>query len=337
MGVVSGARRVAACAALLALPLAAGCGRQTSQPVAVQVEPSATTVHPAADDVVPWADRPFQSHEPREIPPTPVDRSVPLCRARQLSAAFAGRDAATATRLLHLDIRNESRSPCRAEGRARRITGIQAGVRRTLHLYREDFPGPYSPVVLKPGEAAGLTMTYIGRCDLPEDKRQPPYRDLYLTAFGGEIKIRPGGGIGELDLGCRPPSEDDIGATDIGVVVETQYAPDPTQSLRVRIQESPAPVRPGEVLRYVVTLSNPTREAIALDPCPSFSQSVPDLGVKSPNQLNCPKARPVPARGEERFAMQLTIPSTAAPGRYPLHWLPSSIDVDPAETTLTVL
>ena len=87
-------------------------------------------------------------------------------------------------------------------------------------------------------------------------------------------------------------------------------------SLRPTLELS-ARAKAGEVLHYVVVLSNPTDEEIALDPCPGYLQIFGPL--TEGHSLNCDEAPTVPAHGRVRFAMQLRLPSGIA-GRFTLHW-----------------
>ena len=81
--------------------------------------------------------------------------------------------------------------------------------------------------------------------------------------------------------------------------------PIPASSLtaKLNIQGSTSP---GGTLTYLVTLSNPSPKAIALDPCPSYTESI---GYKTPFQqtflLNCAAVGSIPAGGSLTFEMRL--------------------------------
>src|SRR5207244_11218951 len=94
------------------------------------------------------------------------------------------------------------------------------------------------------------------------------------------------------------------------------YGPLPMASLRPTL-ELPARAKAGEVLHYVVVLSNPTDEEIALDPCPGYLQIFGPL--TEGHSLNCDQAPTVAAHGRARLPMQPRLP-TGIDGRFTLHW-----------------
>ena len=92
---------------------------------------------------------------------------------------------------------------------------------------------------------------------------------------------------------------------------ETVTDPGGVASLSARIS-APSSVPNGSVLRYRVTLSNPTRTPVALDPCPTFVERVDVVAVKIPTtvgfrgSLNCPAApKVIGAEESVTFAVEL--------------------------------
>lgn len=73
--------------------------------------------------------------------------------------------------------------------------------------------------------------------------------------------------------------------------------------------EGPTSAESGATIDYVVALHNPTEEDIALEPCPSYTQTAEDRLAET-LLLNC-EAVPVIKAGETaRFAMRLTVPES---------------------------
>ena len=104
----------------------------------------------------------------------------------------------------------------------------------------------------------------------------------------------------------------------------------PLNGLRVRVIAPPAaaPVRAGGELTYHVMLSNPTKRAIALRPCPAyyearFSQATPgaDDAVNDGQlrRMNCTPVRAIAAGGRRRFEMKVRVPAQPAARPAPQH------------------
>ena len=80
--------------------------------------------------------------------------------------------------------------------------------------------------------------------------------------------------------------------------------------------------RAGNVLRYTVTLSNPTKTTVRLDPCPGYSESLYASGlvVRRSFALNCRSVHAIPTHGQVEYAMQLSVPRRAKPGNAKFLW-----------------
>lgn len=73
----------------------------------------------------------------------------------------------------------------------------------------------------------------------------------------------------------------------------------------------------GGLLRYTVTLNNPTASPVSLAACPSYTQSVWAEGKSSDTtqRLNCAAAGgQIPANGRVSFDMQVAVPAELAAG-----------------------
>jgi len=79
----------------------------------------------------------------------------------------------------------------------------------------------------------------------------------------------------------------------------------------------------GGLLRYTVTLSNPTASPVSLSACPAYTQSVWADGKSSDTtlRLNCAAAGgQIPANGSVSFDMQVAVPAELAAGNGKLSW-----------------
>jgi len=84
----------------------------------------------------------------------------------------------------------------------------------------------------------------------------------------------------------------------------------------------PASVHPGAVLHYTITLSNPTKTPITLQPCPGYSEGIYASGlvIRRSFALNCDAVHAIGADEHVRYAMELAVPSRAAAGVAKFSW-----------------
>ena len=85
----------------------------------------------------------------------------------------------------------------------------------------------------------------------------------------------------------------------------------------------PSSVARGSVLRYLVTLTNPTNGAIALNPCPSYTQTMgtsPTTAVHQTLVLNCAAMPTIGAGASVVFEMQFAVPANFPSGGTKLGW-----------------
>jgi hypothetical protein len=108
----------------------------------------------------------------------------------------------------------------------------------------------------------------------------------------------------------------DSTVTPIGLA-PTQPAPDAFTPLDVELQV-PTSVRAGTTLQFTVTITNPTRAAIRLSPCPSY-----EIGISSAPtvayELNC--SAPVIEPGQTRsYEMRYSVPAKTPAGLAKIGW-----------------
>jgi hypothetical protein len=280
--------------------------------------PSPTPL-PQAD--VPWAALPpgplvTQSPLPR---PT-ADTSTPRCRPTALRAEANGQgDGAGGTILRSWVLRNVGTQACLLTGQLTGVSGIRQGTREVIavHLYgTAGFGGDVVPVALPPGQAGFAAFNFYPRCDNGPgpSTASTTYTDIRLTFEGVQLPVH--GTASAIDLGCHVDAGLQVGPVG-GNPPALRYADQPISHLQFSIA-TPATARAGQVLRYVLILTNPTDHDIALDPCPSYVQS--GAGVKNHYQLNCRQAHPVAPHHSETFAMQIAIPPDTATGPTKLVW-----------------
>jgi len=90
-----------------------------------------------------------------------------------------------------------------------------------------------------------------------------------------------------------------------------QDVPESLLDLRLKVSDVPPTIRAGEDLHFVVELHNPTRDSIALQPCPAIFSSYGESGTVAfeVSRLNC-KAGPreVKPKQSVRFAWRIQVP-----------------------------
>ena len=107
--------------------------------------------------------------------------------------------------------------------------------------------------------------------------------------------------------------------------------PSPLRALQASAQDYPAQIKPGRLLKFVITLANPTDAAVSLKamPPPSYAigaycartPSVPGYQFARPYSLNDRPRPAVPAHGAVRFAMEIAIPAITCPAsRLQMAW-----------------
>jgi hypothetical protein len=83
--------------------------------------------------------------------------------------------------------------------------------------------------------------------------------------------------------------------------------------------DAPEQLTPGTVLKYSVTITNPTKEDIALKPCPSYTEGLKGFAGET-YQLNCDAVTSIPAEASTVFDMQCVVPAEAK-GDNDLGWI----------------
>ena len=119
--------------------------------------------------------------------------------------------------------------------------------------------------------------------------------------------------------------------------------------LRATASGYPSQIAPGQLLKFVITLSNPTGAAVPLTGSPTAGYDISAYCARTPSTAGYQFARPysldtgprpvIPAHGAVRFAMQLAIPTLTCPtAKLDIGWVggPSGFTVGGPQTSFTV-
>ncbi|MFT3871584.1 MAG: DUF4232 domain-containing protein [Nocardioides sp.] len=208
-----------------------------------------------------------------------------------------------------LKFRNHGAAACTLGGYPTVQTRTSGGSWTTVGLRRGTFfPVGYTPGTVRPGaDPAELTLEF------PANETTCP-----SAPSGLEIRLM-------LDDGTALPVIAPEGSTQTcaPIAVSQWHAglveqPDRFPGLQIRL-ETPASVRPGSTLEYVVTLTNRGDETVDLRPCPGYEQSLSaydtvamssgEALVRGRWRLECGSTPLVAPGASVRYAMRLDAPT----------------------------
>jgi Domain of unknown function (DUF4232) len=271
--------------------------------------------------VVPWV-----SSQPSELAERPP-ASTP-CRAADL-AVHGGVDFVAYGNgggIAVIALQNKGKQECRLEG-SPRVRLVKSGGPRQVntHIQRPPliFPDTAYPrsslLAVRPGEYAGLTVTWFNWCDpqIPGKKRLPP----------SAVRITLPGGRGHVDADynavprCSDPSSPSkIGVSPFETAKVKPVAPWTSAQVTASVPNQPVRAKRGDMLRFVVVLQNRSGSTVRFDRCPSYVQQLVPAGQVEVHALNCAAAKPIAAGGREGFAMAIRVPKNAPVGGNGLFW-----------------
>src|SRR3954447_8553498 len=273
--------------------------------------------------VVPWTAS--QPPELAERPPvsTPC-RAADLAVTSQVDFEAYGNGGGIAV----IALKNKGKQDCRLEGTARvRLVKhggpeqVNAPIDRPPVIFPDTAYPLSSLLAIRPGEVAGLTLTWTNWCDpqIPGVKRVAP--------SAVRITLPNGAGHIDADYNAVPPCIDPSHPTSTIEVspfetakvkpVAPWAAPG---SVKASVPNQPVHAKRGELLRFVVVLQNTSRATVRFDRCPSYVQQLVPAGQVEVHVLNCARARPIAPREREAFAMQIRVPKNAPAGGNGLFW-----------------
>jgi hypothetical protein len=302
-------RRKLAIALVAPLVFMAGCG-------------GSKKADPKVDGpVVPWI-----SSEPAELversPASTPCQAADLAVKGQVDFVANGQGGGIAV----VALQNKGKQECRLEGRpsVRLVKSggpeqVNAPIERPPVIFPDTAYPLSSLLALRPGEVAGLTVTWTNWCDpqIPGKKR--------LAPSAVRITLPNGTGHVDADYNAVPPCLDANRPSTIEVSPwETAKVkplpPWTTATLTASVPNQPVRAKRGDLLRFVVVLQNKSRETVRFDRCPSYVQQLVPAGQVEVQVLNCDHAKPIAPGEREAFAMAIRVPKNAPLGGNGLFW-----------------
>ena len=253
---------------------------------------------------VSWVDRPAQ------IPAVSVPHNpgVAACASKDLSVRMEGRGIIQAGTYAYIyNAKNTTRRACFVSGRPSvKLAGqTVAGSPNVLDV---------TAGVLAPGASARFAVTQSQRASCtPAFTRHGVSRTSAVTPHV-QIGAQPVAATSEgtiLTSKCTRTAVTQIG------LPPTSPKPGPLSGLAVRLQ-APARARAGHILKFTVMITNPTRAAVRLSPCPSY-----EVGISSARavayRLNC-GAPAIPAGQSRVYDMRYAVPAGTPAGLAKIGW-----------------
>jgi hypothetical protein len=236
--------------------------------------------------VVPWVNRPLPLYVAPQVRLLRYATVAPSCRASQLRVRRGRSGVATGNALEELVFTNVSSGACLLRGYPA-ISGVgEDGGRVPLRPGRGTFFGRLVPSDLPPGGHVFLDFGTSG-CGCTCERSSPVrHRDLVFTLprSGGSLS---GGAISLVEDCFLDMSA--FGLPERFSQPRTRPGTPGTPRVHMRL---PAALRAGTAFRYVVTLRNPTGEAVSLARCPGYTESL--YTARSPAGRSESTASPIP-------------------------------------------
>jgi hypothetical protein len=173
---------------------------------------------------------------------------------------------------------------------------------------------------IKPGEVAGLTITWTNWCDPAKGKARVAPKAVRVT-------LPNGGGDIDADYNAVPQCQDPTKGSTVGIspfesakVASQGNWTDEPGAISASIPNQPVSGRRGEMLHFYVVFKNTSRATVRFVRCPAYVQQLVPAGQVDVRQLNCAHAKPIPPGKTEAFAMQIAVPKNAPLGGNGLFW-----------------
>jgi Protein of unknown function (DUF4232) len=260
--------------------------------LAVVLAGCGTSGRASSGGAVPWVNRPRPHYR---IPAPKVLRyptTAPPCRPTQLRVSSGRSGVGTGNLFERLIFKNVGQRSCLLRGYPS-ITAETPSGRRRLHPRHVNLG--LIAANLAPG---GRTYLDFGtsdcgcKCVRPHPVR---YRQLRFALPNG----------GRLRTGAWIVVDCWLGMSHFGLperFANPAARPGTPGTLKARIN-LPRTVRAGATILYIVTLTNPTDEAVSLRPCPSYTN-----GLNRSFALNCDTVHAIAPHRHVDYAMRIRIP-----------------------------
>jgi hypothetical protein len=222
-------------------------------------------------------------------------------------------------------MKNQGAEPCFLAGAPGISLLPDNAAPRAMAIHQQALANVQEQAPLGVGDSAVLLVGAPGSCEAATGPQRKVSTRLQILPPGGGKRVVNGAHVDTL---CGDASV-------LHMHVEhAEKSSSPLEQLSgaVTVAETSAA---GDTLRYTVTLSNPGKAAVALSPCPAYTQSLFADGVAASStwRLNCGASGNQIAPGASvSYQMQLAIPAGLKAGDAKLSW---QLQNGPAVGTLT--
>jgi hypothetical protein len=270
---------------------------------------------------VPWTDQAAPVYTPPPLPsPTAPAAEFAACTAASLTGSLGDIGPGAGQVTQNIVLTNSGTAACTLSGGPSTLTGVRAdGSQATLATgfnagtQTQDY-GLIGPANLQPGQSAQFVISMTNMCSGGTDDYSAVSIgigtsgdvDVTLPA-AGPLDVICSGGVNSVSGFGVPFTATDQVSSPLNVLTATAAMP--------------ATVAAGTTVTYTVTLQNPTGQAVALSPCPSYTQYISPVGTRpgsaaSQYYLNCQAAPEIPAGSSVTFDMQIPAPAAAGVAKY---------------------
>lgn len=310
-------RAAAVAAGVLALVAGVACD-------ANPVSHSATTTPAVAIGVtipagaVPWAAVPINPYLPTPLP-IPTASAAPQCSLDDLATLPLTSGGATGNDAVFFAFTNRTTATCLTGGYPRVVLS-QPG-KRNLVATPGGFWDDQAPASdLPPGATARFAVGFSYACEAGPATSLYEHVTVTLPGGGSFTKTLSGAKPVDSQIPLGVFAQCGVAVTEFNTLpAQPVYPSDPLVALSATVNV-PETVRAGRVFTYLITLTNPTSESIALNPCRGYYQQVDSLKSQYfAFELNCGAAHKIVAGGSESFVMEMTA-AGLSPGVHHIDW-----------------
>jgi len=285
-----------------------------------------------AAPVVPWLNQPVA---PRAAPLAMPAPSVHPCAAASLRIVAGASGAWRGQATQEIRLTNTGLEACHLPGFPSAQLQPAGAAPQAVAASVEAPQLAGERLELAPGAEALMLLGTPGSCEASGKPQRKVSKRLQLALPGGGLRQLDGVHVDTL-CGRASVLRFERVEGEAAPMAQAQRAGAALQRLTGSISVAQEAAR-GGLLRYVVTLTNPTPNPVSLATCPAYTQSLYAGGkaADSTLRLNCAGAGGViAANASVSFAMQAQVPSDLAPGELKLSW---KLDDGPGAGTLVGL
>lgn len=280
--------------------------------ILIQVRSSRTSAAQVA-----WLDEPASSALlasllPKPLPAAPPQLGAPACTADKLSVVSVWPVGTGQDDGFMISLRNTGSTACLLEGTPRVVASSPG--KATVLASTENLPSYGEVTDTAPGATVELEIDIPAACPAypgGASAALPEYQGVTISISGGISKVvhKP-----HLTFPCGMATTPFFTPTPAPT-----YSKNPLVGLIPRLR-LPATVKAGTTLSYVVALTNPGSQPVALSPCPAYLENS-SIPTKLVYRLNCQSVRTIPAHGQVTYQMEMAIPNTAPSGMTKVGWI----------------